>query len=159
MLCCTRFKYFYQCKNGTLLTHLYNTRWISKSNLKNVLFFLRPEKKLLLVHWVFYLHKNQTWFYSCKCSWYNIDLNSIRYNAVSLGFALWGVLALGLGWDVLGSVAFCLALNYKQMELYHALPFFFYLLGKCIKQGLMGRGWVCLCLYLSLSFFGTFWGF
>uniref|UniRef100_A0A3Q0RSG6 Alpha-1,3-glucosyltransferase n=1 Tax=Amphilophus citrinellus TaxID=61819 RepID=A0A3Q0RSG6_AMPCI len=63
----------------------------------------------------------------------------IRYNGVSLGFALWGILALGLGWDVLGSVAFSLALNYKQMELYHALPFFCYLLGRCIKTGLMGR--------------------
>lgn len=71
---------------------------------------------------------------------YNIDLNSIRYNVVSLGFALWGILALGLGWDALGSMAFSLALNYKQMELYHALPFFCYLLGKCIKLGLMGRG-------------------
>lgn len=69
-----------------------------------------------------------------------INLNSIRYNGVSLGFALWGILALGLGWDVLGSMAFSLALNYKQMELYHALPFFCYLLGKCIKMGLMGRG-------------------
>lgn len=69
-----------------------------------------------------------------------INLNGIRYNGVSLGFALWGILALGLGWDVLGSMAFSLALNYKQMELYHALPFFCYLLGKCIKTGLMGRG-------------------
>ncbi|XP_076580357.1 dolichyl pyrophosphate Man9GlcNAc2 alpha-1,3-glucosyltransferase [Chaetodon auriga] len=69
-----------------------------------------------------------------------IDYGHFQYNGVSLGFALWGVLALGLGWDVLGSVAFCLALNYKQMELYHALPFFCYLLGKCIKLGPMGRG-------------------
>uniref|UniRef100_A0A3Q3FI77 Alpha-1,3-glucosyltransferase n=1 Tax=Labrus bergylta TaxID=56723 RepID=A0A3Q3FI77_9LABR len=61
------------------------------------------------------------------------------YNAVSLGFALWGVLALGLGWDAFGSMAFCLALNYKQMELYHALPFFCYLLGKSVKLGLTGR--------------------
>lgn len=69
-----------------------------------------------------------------------IDYGHFQYNGVSLGFALWGVLALGLGWDVSGSVAFSLALNYKQMELYHALPFFCYLLGKCIKLGLMGRG-------------------
>ncbi|KAL7396565.1 hypothetical protein ABVT39_007940 [Epinephelus coioides] len=69
-----------------------------------------------------------------------IDYGHFQYNAVSLGFALWGVLALGLGWDVFGSVAFCLALNYKQMELYHALPFFCYLLGKSVKLGLMGRG-------------------
>ncbi|XP_035509151.1 dolichyl pyrophosphate Man9GlcNAc2 alpha-1,3-glucosyltransferase [Morone saxatilis] len=73
-----------------------------------------------------------------------IDYGHFQYNGVSLGFALWGVLALGLGWDVLGSVAFCLALNYKQMELYHALPFFCYLLGKCIKLGPMGRGFFLL---------------
>ena len=29
---------------------------------------------------------------------------------------------------------FVAALNYKQMELYHALPFFFYLLGVCCQQ-------------------------
>uniref|UniRef100_A0A8C2ZPD7 Alpha-1,3-glucosyltransferase n=1 Tax=Cyclopterus lumpus TaxID=8103 RepID=A0A8C2ZPD7_CYCLU len=67
-----------------------------------------------------------------------IDYGHFQYNGVSLGFTLWGVLALGLGWDALGSVAFCLALNYKQMELYHALPFFCYLLGKSVKLGLMG---------------------
>ncbi|XP_029284686.1 dolichyl pyrophosphate Man9GlcNAc2 alpha-1,3-glucosyltransferase [Cottoperca gobio] len=69
-----------------------------------------------------------------------VDYGHFQYNGVSLGFALWGVLALGLGCDALGSVAFCLALNYKQMELYHALPFFCYLLGKSVKLGLMGRG-------------------
>ncbi|XP_019730988.1 dolichyl pyrophosphate Man9GlcNAc2 alpha-1,3-glucosyltransferase-like [Hippocampus comes] len=41
-------------------------------------------------------------------------------------------------------MAFSLALNYKQMELYHALPFFCYLLGKCVKMGLMGRGLLML---------------
>ncbi|KAK9404183.1 dolichyl pyrophosphate Man9GlcNAc2 alpha-C3-glucosyltransferase [Crotalus adamanteus] len=45
--------------------------------------------------------------------------------------------------------AFCFALNYKQMELYHALPFFCYLLGKCFKKGLMGKG---LWLLMKLSF-------
>lgn len=69
-----------------------------------------------------------------------VSFNLIRYNGVSLGLALWGVLGLGLGWDALASIAFSLALNYKQMELYHALPFFCYLLGKCIKAGLIGRG-------------------
>uniref|UniRef100_A0A8C2V173 Alpha-1,3-glucosyltransferase n=1 Tax=Chinchilla lanigera TaxID=34839 RepID=A0A8C2V173_CHILA len=52
------------------------------------------------------------------------------YNAVSLGFALWGILGVSYDWDLLGSLAFCLALNYKQMELYHSLPFFCFLLGK-----------------------------
>lgn len=32
--------------------------------------------------------------------------------------------------DLLAAAAFSLALNYKQMSLYHAPPFFFYLLGK-----------------------------
>ena len=31
-------------------------------------------------------------------------------------------------------MAFVLALSYKQMELYHALPFFFYLLGLCLRK-------------------------
>ncbi|XP_041861219.1 dolichyl pyrophosphate Man9GlcNAc2 alpha-1,3-glucosyltransferase [Melanotaenia boesemani] len=69
-----------------------------------------------------------------------IDHGHFQYNGVSLGFTLWGVLGLGLGWDAMGSMAFSLALNYKQMELYHALPFFCYLLGKCLKAGLAGRG-------------------
>uniref|UniRef100_H3C235 Alpha-1,3-glucosyltransferase n=1 Tax=Tetraodon nigroviridis TaxID=99883 RepID=H3C235_TETNG len=73
-----------------------------------------------------------------------IDYGHFQYNGVSLGLALWALLGLGLGWDALGSVAFCLALNYKQMELYHALPFFCYLLGKCIKVGLLGRGFFLL---------------
>lgn len=33
-----------------------------------------------------------------------------------------------------GSILFCLALNYKQMSLYHAPPFFFYLLGYAFSR-------------------------
>ncbi|XP_062412799.1 dolichyl pyrophosphate Man9GlcNAc2 alpha-1,3-glucosyltransferase [Sardina pilchardus] len=73
-----------------------------------------------------------------------IDYGHFQYNGVSLGLALWGVIGLGLGWDMLGSLAFTLALNYKQMELYHSLPFFCYLLGKCVKHGLTGRGLLLL---------------
>ncbi|XP_030311066.1 dolichyl pyrophosphate Man9GlcNAc2 alpha-1,3-glucosyltransferase isoform X2 [Calypte anna] len=73
-----------------------------------------------------------------------IDHGHFQYNSVSLGLALWGVLFLSYDWDLLGSVAFCLALNYKQMELYHSLPFFCYLLGKCFKKGLKGKGLVLL---------------
>ncbi|XP_070795597.1 dolichyl pyrophosphate Man9GlcNAc2 alpha-1,3-glucosyltransferase isoform X2 [Pituophis catenifer annectens] len=74
------------------------------------------------------------------------------YNSVSLGLALWGVLFLSYDFDLLGSVAFSFAINYKQMELYHALPFFCYLLGKCFKKGLMGKG---LWLLMKLSFIVT----
>ncbi|XP_014673327.1 PREDICTED: dolichyl pyrophosphate Man9GlcNAc2 alpha-1,3-glucosyltransferase-like [Priapulus caudatus] len=60
-----------------------------------------------------------------------IDHGHFQYNCVSLGFALWGVVGLCTGHNLLGSIMFCLALNYKQMELYHAMPFFCYLLGSC----------------------------
>ncbi|XP_062437496.1 dolichyl pyrophosphate Man9GlcNAc2 alpha-1,3-glucosyltransferase isoform X1 [Rhea pennata] len=73
-----------------------------------------------------------------------IDHGHFQYNSVSLGFAVWGVLYLSYDWDLLGSMAFCLALNYKQMELYHSLPFFCYLLGKCFKKGLRGKGLILL---------------
>ncbi|XP_058956144.2 dolichyl pyrophosphate Man9GlcNAc2 alpha-1,3-glucosyltransferase [Pocillopora verrucosa] len=63
-----------------------------------------------------------------------IDHGHFQYNSISLGLALWGVIGLACDHDLLGSIAFTLALNYKQMELYHALPFFFYLLGKSWKQ-------------------------
>uniref|UniRef100_A0AAQ6IRL7 Alpha-1,3-glucosyltransferase n=1 Tax=Anabas testudineus TaxID=64144 RepID=A0AAQ6IRL7_ANATE len=84
-----------------------------------------------------------------------IDYGHFQYNGVSLGFFLWGAVALGLGWDSLGSMAFCLALNYKQMELYHALPFFCYLLGKCIKLGLIGRG-LFLLVRIAVTVLVTF---
>lgn len=84
-----------------------------------------------------------------------IDYGHFQYNSVSLGLALWGILGLGLGWDMFGSLAFTLALNYKQMELYHSLPFFCYLMGKCIKQGLTGRGFLLLAK-ISLTVLVTF---
>lgn len=59
-----------------------------------------------------------------------IDYGHFQYNCISLGLALWGIVGVIHNWDLLGAAAFCLAINYKQMELYHALPFFCYLLGK-----------------------------
>uniref|UniRef100_A0A674DEI8 Alpha-1,3-glucosyltransferase n=1 Tax=Salmo trutta TaxID=8032 RepID=A0A674DEI8_SALTR len=84
-----------------------------------------------------------------------IDYGHFQYNSISLGLALWGVVGLGLGWDVLGSLAFVLSLNYKQMELYHSLPFFCYLLGKCFKQGLAGRG-LFLLVKIAVTVLVTF---
>ncbi|XP_030851898.1 dolichyl pyrophosphate Man9GlcNAc2 alpha-1,3-glucosyltransferase [Strongylocentrotus purpuratus] len=61
-----------------------------------------------------------------------IDYGHFQYNCISLGFTLWAVVAMATNHELLGSVAFVLALNYKQMELYHAVPFFCYLLGRCL---------------------------
>lgn len=60
-----------------------------------------------------------------------IDGGHFQYNNVSLGLFIGAVAAVFRGnKDCLASCLFVCALNYKQMELYHALPFFFYFLGK-----------------------------
>ncbi|XP_069794412.1 dolichyl pyrophosphate Man9GlcNAc2 alpha-1,3-glucosyltransferase isoform X3 [Narcine bancroftii] len=83
-----------------------------------------------------------------------IDHGHFQYNCISLGLALWGLLGLSNGHVLLGSMAFCLALNYKQMELYHALPFFCYLLGNCLRD-LKGGGLtrlITITLVVLISF-------
>ena len=65
-----------------------------------------------------------------------IDHGHFQYNCVSLGLMQIALFFILTSHDAkrpfahltIASVFFCLALNYKQMELYHALPFFFYLL-------------------------------
>lgn len=58
-----------------------------------------------------------------------IDYGHFQYNCVSLGAFVAAVAAILNNSLNLGSFLFILALNYKQMELYHALPFFVYILG------------------------------
>lgn len=61
-----------------------------------------------------------------------IDHGHFQYNCVSLGLFLWSAFFIvAIENDTLATIFFVLALNYKQMELYHVLPFFFYLLRKC----------------------------
>ena len=59
-----------------------------------------------------------------------IDNGHFQYNNISLGLFVLAVAFILRDRNFLASMAFVLALSYKQMELYHALPFFFYLLGK-----------------------------
>lgn len=70
-----------------------------------------------------------------------IDHGHFQYNCVSLGLFVFAVLFIAKKRHVISSILFCSALAYKQMELYHALPFFFYLLGICYhawkKHGLL----------------------
>lgn len=64
-----------------------------------------------------------------------IDHGHFQYNTVSLGLALWSfhfmTMQTSFIGPVVGSVLFSLALNFKQMELYHAPAVFAYLLGRC----------------------------
>nr|XP_022905027.1 dolichyl pyrophosphate Man9GlcNAc2 alpha-1,3-glucosyltransferase [Onthophagus taurus] len=63
-----------------------------------------------------------------------IDYGHFQYNCVSLGLLIFSVSFLMKKRNVLASIFFCLSLNFKQMELYHAFPYFFYLLSQCIPK-------------------------
>ncbi|CAG4931690.1 unnamed protein product [Colias eurytheme] len=70
-----------------------------------------------------------------------IDHGHFQYNCISLGLFLWATFfIIAIENDTLATIFFVLALNYKQMELYHAFPFFFYLLRKCF-MGVPNRSW------------------
>jgi hypothetical protein len=63
-----------------------------------------------------------------------IDHGHFQYNCVSLGLAVFATVFILRKRNIAASVCFCAALNYKQMELYHALPFFMYLLSCCVPK-------------------------
>ncbi|KAH8389481.1 hypothetical protein KR200_009287 [Drosophila serrata] len=67
-----------------------------------------------------------------------IDNGHFQYNNISLGLAAAAVAAILRGRLYIASFFFTLALNYKQMELYHSLPFFVFLLGECVNQKSFG---------------------
>ena len=70
-----------------------------------------------------------------------VDHGHFQYNGVSLGLTAAAVAAVHVEWIHAGAALFALSLNFKQMSLYHALPFFFHLLSVCLSEGpgLKGR--------------------
>ncbi|EDV98870.1 probable dolichyl pyrophosphate Man9GlcNAc2 alpha-1,3-glucosyltransferase [Drosophila grimshawi] len=63
-----------------------------------------------------------------------IDNGHFQYNNISLGLAALAIAAILYNKHYVAAFAFTLALNYKQMELYHALPFFAYLLSSTLSH-------------------------
>jgi len=63
-----------------------------------------------------------------------VDHGHFQYNCASLGLALWAAYAISKQKLLVAAALFCFALNYKQMELYHSVPFFVYLLKHCYQQ-------------------------
>lgn len=63
-----------------------------------------------------------------------IDHGHFQYNSISLGLLILATTSLIGKRELWASFFFTLSLNYKQMELYHALPFFSYLLSSCIPK-------------------------
>ncbi|VDO33155.1 unnamed protein product, partial [Onchocerca flexuosa] len=88
-----------------------------------------------------------------------MDSGHFQYNHVSLGLFLFSFACFVSSFLKLGSVFFVLALNFKQMELYHALPIAIYLLSRSFpsKNQLSTREEdeldfsliLCSCRYLS----------
>lgn len=68
-----------------------------------------------------------------------IDNGHFQYNNISLGLACMAIAAIFKDFKRLAAVLFVLALNYKQMELYHALPFFCYLLAHCFEMHITSK--------------------
>ena len=91
-----------------------------------------------------------------------IDHGHFQYNGVCIGLSLLGATSILNDMDVMGSIFFCLALNFKQMALYYAPVFFFVLLRKCADKS---TGWRCLLhlakisLTVILSFVALWWPF
>ena len=67
-----------------------------------------------------------------------IDHGHFQYNTISLGLALWSFHFISSSTNelgpIVGSILFSLALNFKQMELYHAPAVFAYLFGRCVRH-------------------------
>ncbi|KAH6595089.1 hypothetical protein BASA50_006075 [Batrachochytrium salamandrivorans] len=147
------------------LAHLINPSWvaldISRGNEDpNLIIFMRLTalltESLILLPGIIWFSK--LWFPSPtswieKNSWIFlmllnpaliiIDHGHFQYNSAMLGLAL---LALSSFMDnryILGSIFFCLSLNFKQMALFYAIPTFFFLLGRCIQMGFT-RGFMML---------------
>ncbi|XP_037959960.1 probable dolichyl pyrophosphate Man9GlcNAc2 alpha-1,3-glucosyltransferase isoform X1 [Teleopsis dalmanni] len=63
-----------------------------------------------------------------------IDNGHFQYNNISLGLTAFAIYFILKGKHCLAAFCFTLALNYKQMELYHSIPFFVYLLKVSFSQ-------------------------
>jgi alpha-1,3-glucosyltransferase len=91
-----------------------------------------------------------------------IDHGHFQYNGVCIGLALLGSTSILEDRDVIGSIFFCLALNFKQMALYYAPVFFFALLRKCLDKATWQQS-VCHLSKIGstviLSFAALWWPF
>lgn len=84
-----------------------------------------------------------------------IDHGHFQYNGTCLGLALLGANCILTRRDILGSIFFCLSLNFKQMSLYYSPVFFFVLLRKCFVQPTWSKC-VFKFLLIGLTVIGTF---
>lgn len=80
-----------------------------------------------------------------------------RFNSICLGLTVLAIHNILQDRELLGSFYFVLALNYKQMSLYYAPVFFFYLLGKSIAQARHNTSlWISKVLAIGIVVLATF---
>ncbi|XP_037959961.1 probable dolichyl pyrophosphate Man9GlcNAc2 alpha-1,3-glucosyltransferase isoform X2 [Teleopsis dalmanni] len=82
-----------------------------------------------------------------------IDNGHFQYNNISLGLTAFAIYFILKGKHCLAAFCFTLALNYKQMELYHSIPFFVYLLKVSFSQNrnyISNQGMAALCFIATL---------
>ena len=77
------------------------------------------------------------------------------FSGVGIGLSFLAVACLSHGRHLLGSIFFCLALNYKQMLLYYSPVFFFYLLAVSMRDVSLFRG-ICKVAVIGIVVVGTF---
>uniref|UniRef100_A0AC34R639 Alpha-1,3-glucosyltransferase n=1 Tax=Panagrolaimus sp. JU765 TaxID=591449 RepID=A0AC34R639_9BILA len=63
-----------------------------------------------------------------------VDNGHFQYNHIALALFLFSTYCFHVQLAVFGSISFVLALNFKQMELYHSLPIFVYLFSRSIVK-------------------------
>ena len=94
------------------------------------------------------LHRSRKWaekYEVAACLLFNpanmlVDHGHFQYNGVSLGMAMGAIVAFDKDWPCMAAFLFSCSLNFKQMNLYLALPFFFGLLSYAWHGGLLRRG-------------------
>lgn len=84
-----------------------------------------------------------------------IDHGHFQYNCVFLGISLWAVISVLQGRLFIGAFLFTLALNYKQMALYYALPFFWFIFSTNMRKKPVWKGIANVLLTGLLVIFTT----
>ncbi|KAI8066674.1 glycosyl transferase [Gongronella butleri] len=81
-----------------------------------------------------------------------VDHGHFQFNSVMLAFSLWSFVCILSKRYILGAIAFCLSIGFKQMALYYSPVIFAYLLGRCFVEP---RGWI-LFIKLGITVIATF---
>jgi alpha-1,3-glucosyltransferase len=79
-----------------------------------------------------------------------IDNGHFQYNSVCLGLFIYSISFILGDLPYLGSVFFCLSLNFKQISLYYATPIFFYFLGKYKMKKIINIGVIVIMTFFIL---------